>query len=173
MGNPMIGRFVDAEVLPGEPAPDTVVTEEERATVHDFNELVEPLGVAPDPPRCVLIKLKQRDLVWRWLSEPSCKKLGMRMYETYSATAKDRDAINSGRDAPAGVRVDAENKLKWLDDAFLAVIPRRYFLQRQAIKRQRIIDLTKKSRDPRPLKEAAARVGIKADFSSEDDPDVK
>lgn len=166
-----IGNFDTAEdLLPGAPAPDPEITVEEQATIHDFKELVEPTGVAPDPPRCVLAKLKQRDLMWRWLSEPSCKKLGMRMYETYSATQKDRDAINSGKDAAAGVKVDVENRVRWLDDAFLAVIPRRYFVQRQAIKRQRIKDLTKLSRDARALREAALRAGAKiTDFSVEDD----
>ena len=170
MATPNIGNFDPKELIPGGPAPDPEITPEEQSTVHDFRELTEPTGVAPNPPRCILAKFKSRDLVWRWFSEPSCKKLGLRMYETFSPDAKDREKINSGRDAPPGVRVDAENKLRWLDDAFLGVIPRRYYLQRQAIKRQRVKDLTRQSRSMDGLKEAANRAGARiTDFSVEDE----
>jgi hypothetical protein len=179
MGAPKIGSFDTADIAvdaltPGAAAPDMEPTAEERSTIHDFNELFEPLGVAPEPPRCILAKLKSRDLVWRWLSEPSVNKIGKRMYEVYSPNAKERELINSGKDAPSGVKVDTENKVRWLDDAFLGVIPRRYYLQRQAMKRQRIIDLTKRSRDAGALKEAAGRAGAKVtDFTVEDDLDVR
>ena len=167
MAHPKIGRSwvsppSPEEAVPGGPAPDPVLVDDsERGTVYDFRELVEPLGVPPQPPTCVLKHLKSNDLVWRWLSEPSCKRLGMRMYETYSPTPDERKLISSGKDAPPGVRVDAENRVRWLDDCFLGVIPRRYFLQRQAMKRQRVKDLTARSRNPGALVEAATRAGAK------------
>lgn len=164
MGNPRIGRKVydpPVETLePASPAPDKSPTPE-PATVHDFVELVEPVGVGPNPPKCILKKLKSRDLVWRWLSEPAMKRLGMRMYELWSVDDKDRALINSGRDAAPGVRVSAENTVRWLDDAFLGVIPRRYFLQRQAMKQARVLDQTKRSKELGGLKEAAGRAGAR------------
>ncbi|MDR7528642.1 MAG: hypothetical protein QN130_12275 [Armatimonadota bacterium] len=106
-------------------------------------------------------------MVWRWLSEPAVRRLGMRMYETYSPTAEERELINSGRDAPPGVRVDEQNRVRWLDDAFLGVIPRRYFVVRQAQKAQRIKDVTARSRDFSALREAAARLGGRVDVRAD------
>lgn len=160
MGNPKIGRRAPTAltVTPGDPAPDESPLVEE-ATVHDFRQLVKPVGSAPTPPRCILKKLKSRDLVWRWLSEPHVKRLGKRMYETYSADATERALINSGKDAPPGVRVDADNRVRWLDDAYLGTIPRRYFLQRQAMRAELNTLQTKASRNFEGFKEAARRVG--------------
>lgn len=147
---------------PGGPAPDI---SDDGVKVEDFRELSTMNATVPDPPRCVLEHLKSRDLVWRWLSEPACKRLGMRMYETYSPDDRIRKLINSGKDAPAGVRVDAENRVRWMDDCFLGVIPRRYYLHRAELKRQRVKDLTKRSQDHAALREVAQRVGAKSDIT--------
>ena len=168
MGSPRIGRKIynpPVESLKGGDAAPDQAPDPEPATVHDFVELVEPMGCAPEPPRCIMKDLKARDLVWRWLSEPSAKRLGMRMYETYSPSVKQRELINSGKDAPPGVRVNVENVVKWLDDAFLATIPRRYFVQRQAMKQERNAQQTKLSRDRSALQEAARRLGATVDLS--------
>lgn len=139
-------------VKPGDPVPESPV-------VTDLRELVVPTGRPPDPPACVAKRLKERDLMWRWLSEPAVRRLGMRMYVAYSPTSEEREMINSGRDTPPGVHVDEQNRVKWMDDAFLGVIPRRLYLARQAQKSQRIADLTAASRDYSGLREAAARIG--------------
>jgi len=169
MGNPKIGSFatkrstplptpLPEDTRPGGPAPDPVIDKEDIGTVHDFVDLTEPLGVAPNPPRCLAKKFEQRDLVWRWLSEPQVDRLGLRMYTVYSPDAKERELINSGKDAPPGVRVDAENRVRWLDDAFLGVLNRRYFQERYDQKRKRVRDLTEASRNLSALKDKAARV---------------
>jgi hypothetical protein len=170
MATPRIGAGIlpgTPEVKPGDETPtDAAVHETVESFGFDVKELLEPQGVAPDPPKCVLERLRREDKVWRWLSEPMCRRYTMRMYETFSPNARERELINSGKDTKPGVRVDAENRIKWLDDTFLGVIPRRLYLQRQALKRARIDDQTKKSRNQDAITEAARQAGAKiTDFS--------
>lgn len=161
MAHPKIGADLLPDtptVKPGDEVPDNISEVLEPYEI-DVKELMAPQGVAPTPPRCILERFRKNDLVWRWLSEPMCKRYTMRMYETVSPTSKERALINSGRDSAPGVRVDAENKIKWLDDTFLAAIPRRLYLQRQALKKQRRDDQTAKSRNTQAITEAARMAG--------------
>lgn len=163
MGNPRIGAGLlpgTPAVKPGDEVPDSMPDTTEMYGF-DVKHLMEPQGVAPDPPKCILERLRKEDKVWRWLSEPMCRRHTMRMYEAVSPNARERQLIDSGKDAPPGVRVDEQNRIKWLDDTFLGAIPRRLFLARQAIKGQRIVDLTKKSRNTEAIKEAARMAGAK------------
>lgn len=165
MSKPRIGAGIlpgTPEVKPGDETPtDAAVHETAEIYGFDVRELLEPQGVAPQPPKCILEDLRKRDLVWRWLSEPMCRRYTMRMYETYSPNARQRELINSGKDSAPGVRVDPENRIKWLDDTFLAVIPRRLYLQRQALKKQRRDTQTEKSRNTMAVTEAARMAGAK------------
>ena len=128
--------------------------------------VLENLADAPLAPRCIREKLARDNKVYRWVSRPTVKFMGMRQYTTYSADAEDRKTINDG-DAPAGVYVDAENKVCWRDDAWLAWIPRK-----QHDERVRAKDFLKNAQTDRAfntqkeaLGEMARRVGAKLDLS--------
>ena len=156
---PKIGRAVGtpAELTPALPGsePDSVVYGME---VED-RELLAPLGQVPPPPACILQRFPPGEYVWRWLSVSGVRAHGSRNYVTVSPTARERDLIDSGRDQPPGVHVDAENKVKWREDAWLAVIPRRLYERRVKEKRARTAAQTALSKDRSPLAEAMARHG--------------
>lgn len=115
----------------------------------------------PDPPKCVMEWCKARDLVWRWMSYPAAKHLGMRGYVALSVNKDMRRKMRSG-DCPATIDIDVTNKLVWREDAFLGVIPRRLFEAKQKAKRQKTIDQTKLAKGQADnLKEIASRAGGK------------
>jgi hypothetical protein len=119
------------------------------------------LNRVPDPPKCVMEWCRSRDLVWRWLSYPSVKHLGMRGYMAYSATADIRKKMKHG-DCPPTQDIDVSNKLVWREDAFLGVIPRRLHEARARSKAQRTIDQTKLAKGQADnLREVARRAGGK------------
>lgn len=121
----------------------------------------QKLNNVPDPPKCIMDDLKSRDLKWRWMSKPFVKTHGLRQYTTYSPSAEQRKKIKNG-DAPPAVDVDVENKVTWREDSFLATIPRRQFMIRRILAKQRVQnqnDLAKSN--ILALKEKARSAGVK------------
>ena len=164
------------------PAPEPVVAPPPPVTVHDTilsmdlteYDLEGPTvhEAVPPPPKCIQRRLELGDRVWRWLSKPHVAKKGMRQYTAYSPTSEDRLAMERG-DCPAGVHVSVDNRLCWGEDAFLGILPRRFYEQRQAelakLNKRTIVD----SRRTDALDELAARGGFKApkiEVSDDDKP---
>ena len=115
----------------------------------------------PDPPKVVMDWCKKYDLVWRWLSYPAVKHLGMRGYVALSVTKEMRKKMRSG-DCPATVDIDVSNKLVWREDAFLGVTPRKLFEARRRSKQQMTIDQTKLAKGQADsLRDMARRAGGK------------
>lgn len=68
----------------------------------------------------------------------------------------------NGGDCAPGVYHKEDNTIRWLDDAFLGVTPRRLLEHRQRIVRENTIDQTKKAARPsEALQEMVERVGGK------------
>lgn len=101
----------------------------------DLDHLFQPLTRPPDPPP--FITRDRPDRVWRWLSKPQVKYMGMRNYKAYSPTSEERAKIDAGIETPSGVFMDAENKVCWRDDSFLGWIERRLWEARQLQRRAR------------------------------------
>lgn len=123
-----------------------------------------PFGDVPAPPASILRKLATQDRVWRWLSTPQVKKNGMRNYETYSPDPEDRDAIDRGRCA-AGLAISTDNRVTWREDAWLATIPRKRWLERQAERRRRTDQQSRLAKSPEPLAAVADRLGAKSSLT--------
>ena len=150
MAVPRIGRDTFKDL----PLPTVA---ESEASVYGMDlsdlELDEPLGRAPDPPKCIQERLRREEKVWRWVSKPTVKYMGMRQYLTVSPTSEERDKIKNG-DCPGGVDVDVENKITWREDAWLAAIQRRLHERRVMQKFIRTNDQTKVALSTEQLKEA-------------------
>jgi hypothetical protein len=110
----------------------------------------------PNPPKALMKRLTEKELVWRWLSVPQVRKRGTRGWTVYSPDTEDRTAMAKG-DCPAGVRVDVENKLCWREDAFLGVMPRRLHELYQGEIAKRTAAQSARVRDRQGLDELAAR----------------
>ncbi len=164
MGEPKIGRRDVVEPIePEAPLPATAAEAEMSAEVlygYAMTHYAEPTPGSPSPPLCVQEHLKRLDHKWRWLSLPGVKRHGMRGFVTYSPAGEITKKIRAG-DCPPGVYIDAENKLCWLDDAWLASQPRKLFDYRAAMVRKRIQEQTELSKNADQLKELARRAGGK------------
>ncbi len=160
---PPVDVVTESVVLGGGAEPVGEV--EPGSRVYEMHDLERRANASmPNPPKCIQARLKRGDMVWRWHADKMAQRLGMRGYETVSPTAEERNAIDRGDCAP-GVRVHADNRIMYLDDAFLVAIPRKQYLHRMALKRERVIEQTNISRNSAGLAAQAARYGGKAGFT--------
>ena len=137
--------------------------------IHGFEmEALFPRGGIPEPPQYVLAKLKGLDRAWRWLSQPAVRRLGLRGYTAYSPDEKDRKEIDRGNCA-GGIAVSVDNRITWNEDAFLAWIPGRLHRERRRVVKERTHEQTKTSRDSGRFTDQAARGGLKAKFTVDND----
>jgi hypothetical protein len=143
------------------PAPSVVEGDVMYGMDVEDMELHFPMTDAPEPPDYVLKKFKSRDLVYRWMSKPMVRYHGMRMYTTYSPDLEDKRRIDAGQCRP-GIFIDAENKICWREDAFLATIPRKLHKLRQEQTRMRTQKQTDLAKNTEVLSSAAERMGAKA-----------
>jgi hypothetical protein len=162
-------KVVVDQLKPGDPAPEVeayTVADTQTVMSGDLTDLtfLNPMTRPPDPPACIMERLKKEDKVWRWMGKAMVRKLGMRMYETISPTAKERELIDRGQGTEGGIRVGEDNVIYWWEDAFLAAIPRKYYLMRRAAKQRLTEEQSKKARDTAALREAAARAGTKIEY---------
>lgn len=122
------------------------------------------MNKVPAPPRCIQEHCQRADWVWRWMSPSAIKYFGMRGYVAYSPDKDVRQKIKDG-DCPASIYVDVENKVRWREDSFLAVTPRRLYEARQAAKRQRTDNQTRVAREAAPgLRELSNRAGVSVEY---------
>jgi hypothetical protein len=159
-GTPKIGSTLEPRVSPGEPVPDEAHAEIMGMDLQELELLNPTLTRAPEPPKCVMKRLRRSDHVWRWLSTPHVKFAGMRNYQTVSPTEEEKRKIDDG-DAQAGVFVSPDNRICWREDSWLAAIPRRLYELRQAQRRMRTTEQTKRSLSPDALTETISRMGGK------------
>lgn len=118
----------------------------------------------PDPPPCVQRKLDAKNLAFRWLSTPHTDRRGLRMYSTYSATVEDRAEIDKGHCHP-GIRIHADNRITWGEDAFLATIPKHILAARDAARRRASRDQSALAKSRDTLSHAAERIGSRINLS--------
>lgn len=136
-----------------------------RVLVTDVVDLEHEMafGGVPDPPKIVLEHLRQRDLVWRWLSTVQVKYHGLRDYVQYSLSGAERDWI--ALHAAFGWRVGVDNGLWWHEGNFLGAAPRARVEARRRMVRRRTDEQTKTSHQPLPAyQEAVARAGGKIQY---------
>ena len=142
------------------PPPDAGSTGPITGLDLDEYEFQDPTLVAvPDPPRCIQERLRRENKVWRWLSIPQTRKMGLRGYVVVSPDAKERHRIDTGRDTPVGVSVDEQNRIVWREDGFLAAIPQRLYDQRQRSKRMRTDAQTGLAKSREAFDEGIRRAG--------------
>jgi len=153
---------VSAEEL----GPGDQMSAEEHASLYgmDVDELamLDPfLTNVPTPPKCIVKRLEQEDMVYRWLSPAQVKYSGMRGYITVSPTPGERKRIDEGRDTPPGVSIDEQNRIRWREDSWLGKMPRKLAMIRKRQHALRTIDQTKRALDTESLREGMARMGAK------------
>ena len=169
---PRIGRSVqtgetfeditfDEKPVPQAPpqAPSPATAAEAEIYGVDLEHLLQPISQPPNPPS--FITKGRDDRMWRWLSVPQVKVAGMRNYTTYSPDADEKKRIDAGFDVEPGIFVDAENKVRWREDAFLAWIPRRLYELRMAQRRARTDAQTKLAKEASSMRVLADKVGGK------------
>ena len=123
-------------------------------------EYDQAFGGVPEPPKIVLEHLRQRDLVWRWLSTEQVKYHGMRDYAGYALSATERAWIQSH--VALGWRLGVDNLLWWHEGSFLGAAPRARVEARQRMTRRRTNEQTKASHQPlAAYQEAVKRAGGK------------
>ena len=165
MSEPKIGRR--EPLIPGQQGPPLEALppkadEAERPVATEMVDLEYEMafGAVPTPPQVVLDEIRRRDQVWRWLSTVQVKYHGMRDYEQYSLSEKERAWIQSH---PAfGWRVGVDNALWWHEGNFLGVAPRQRVDARQRVTRRRTDEQTKASHRPtQAYQDSVARAGGK------------
>lgn len=163
----MLAAAVDESPAVDMPPPVSVAETQtpglEMGTDFEFEGPLIHEGV-PDPPPCVQRKLDAKNLAFRWLSNPHTDRRGLRMYTAYSATAEDRAEIDKGHCHP-GIRIHADNRITWGEDAFLATIPKRILAARDAARRKASRDQSHLAKSRDGLAERAARIGSRINLS--------